>query len=120
MEELEAWQYLPLIAEGVKLLESVPHHNYSVITFEHTNPFSVLLRMRPTKYGYPLFWVENRLSHDFPAPERYFSDADYVMVPDIPYSRRQLEILMEIYGSYLEENFHELKRSSHWRLYARR
>jgi len=120
LEELEAWQYLPLIAEGVKLLESVPHHNYSVITFEHTNPFSVLLRMRPTKYGYPLFWAENALSRDLPAPERYFSDADYVMVPEIPYRRSQLERLMEVYGLYLEENFYELKRSSHWRLYARR
>ena len=117
--ELNAREYLPLIAEGVKLLESVPHDNHSVVTFEHTNPFSVLLRMRPTKYGYPLFWAEGALSHNLPAPERYFSDADYVMVPEIPYSRRQLETLMEVYGLYLEENFYELKRSSHWRLYAR-
>jgi hypothetical protein len=117
--ELTAPEYLPLIAEGVKLLESVPHDNHSVVTFEHTNPFSVLLRMRPTKYGYPLFWVEGALSHNLPAPERYFSDADYVMVPEIPYSRRQLKTLMRAYGLYLEENFYELKRSSHWRLYAR-
>jgi hypothetical protein len=118
--ELKAREYLPLIAEGVKLLESVPHDNHSVITFEHTNPFSMLLGLRPTKYGYPLFWVDDARSRIFPAPERYFSDADYVMVPDIPYSRRQLETLMEVYGLYLEENFYELKRSSHWRLYARR
>jgi hypothetical protein len=117
--ELSAREYLPLIAEGVKLLESVPHDNHSVITLEHTNPFSVLIGMRPTKYAYPLFWAENMRSSDLPAPERYFSDADYVMVPKIPYSRDQLETLMEVYGAYLEENFYELKRSSHWRLYAR-
>jgi hypothetical protein len=122
--QLRDWEYLRLIAEGVKLLESVPHDNHSVINFEHTNPFSVLLGMRPTEYGYPLFWAEkykNRkeaISRYFP-PERYFSDADYVMVPEIPYVRRQLETLMEVYGAYLEENFHELKRSTHWRLYAR-
>ena len=116
---LGAREYLQLIAEGVKLLESVPHDNHSVINFEHTNPFSVLLRMRPTKYGYPLFWAENALSRNLPAPERYFSDADYVMVPEVPYVRRQLEKLMKVYGLYLEENFYELKRSSHWRLYAR-
>jgi hypothetical protein len=117
--KLTASEYLPLIAEGVELLESVPHDNHSVITFEHTNPFSALLGMRPTKYGYPLFWAEYALLPNLPAPERYFSDADYVMVPEIPYSRRQLETLMEVYGSYLEENFYELKRSSHWRLYAK-
>jgi hypothetical protein len=117
--QLRDWEYLRLIAEGVKLLESVPHDNHSVISFEHTNPFSVLLGLRPTQYGYPLFWAENALSQNLPAPERYFSDADYVMVPEIPYVRRQLEKLMEVYGSYLQENFHELKRSTHWRLYAR-
>jgi hypothetical protein len=117
--QLRDWEYLGLIAEGVDLLESVPHDNHSVINFEHSNPFSVLLGMRPTAYGYPLFWAENMLSHNLPAPERYFSDADYVMVPELPYVRRQLEKLMEVYGSYLEENFHELKRSPHWRLYAR-
>jgi len=117
--QLRDWEYLRLIAEGVKLLESVPHDNHSVITFEHTNPFSVLLGMRPTKYGYPLFWAENALSSNLPAPERYFSDADYVMVPEIPYVRRQLRKLMEVYGLYLDENFYELKRSTHWRLYAR-
>jgi len=117
--QLRDWEYLRLIAEGVELLESVPHDNHSVINFEHTNPFSVPLGMRPTAYGYPLFWAENVLSQDLPAPERYFSDADYVMVPEIPYVRRQLEKLMEVYGSYLQENFYEFKRSTHWRLYAR-
>jgi len=117
--QLNDSEYLSLIAEGVELLESVPHDNHSVINFEHTNPFSALLGMRPTKYGYPLFWAENMASQYLPAPERYFSDADYVMVPEIPYVRRQLEKLMEVYGPYLEENFYELKRSSHWRLYAR-
>jgi hypothetical protein len=42
------------------------------------------------------------------------------MVPEIPYPHRQLNTLMDIYGLYQEENFHELKRSSHWRLYTRR
>jgi hypothetical protein len=117
-KHLTAWEYLPLITEGVKLLESVPHDNHSVITFEQTNPFSVLLRMRPTKYGYPLFWATQ--IRNLPAPERYFSDANYVMVPEIPYNSSQLKIMMKVYGTYLNEHFYELKRSSHWRLYARR
>jgi hypothetical protein len=92
----------------------VPHDNHSVINFEHTNPFSALLHMRPTKYGYPFFWALN-----LSGAERYFSDADYVMVPQVPYRLRQLEKLMSAYGLYLQENFYELRRSSHWRLYAR-
>jgi hypothetical protein len=123
--ELTASDYLPLIAEGVELLEGVPHDDRSVISLEHTNPFSALLRMRPTTYGFPLFWIEflgkmaGPLSQYIPAPERYFSDANYVMVPEIPYSLPNSRVVMENYGPYLEENFHELKRSFHWRLYAR-
>jgi hypothetical protein len=117
--ELKASEYLPLIAEGVKLLESVPHENHSVINFEHTNPFSALLYMRPTKHGYPLFWASSTPLRNLPSAERYFSDADYVMVPQVPYNLNQLEKLMAAYGQYLQENFYELKRSSHWRLYAR-
>jgi hypothetical protein len=37
--ELSAWEYLPLIAEGAELLESVPRDNHSVVNFKHTNPF---------------------------------------------------------------------------------
>jgi hypothetical protein len=118
-QELKAWEYLPLIAEGVKLLESVPHGNHSVINFEHTNPFSALLHMRPTKYGYPFFYVQNVPSLNLRGAERYFSDADYVMVPQVPYRLGQLEKLMAAYGQYLQENFYELRRSPHWRLYAR-
>jgi hypothetical protein len=76
--------------------------------------------MRPTSYGYPLFWVDKMKTHDLPDAELYFSDADYVMVPEIPYSRGQLVQLMRVYGMYLEENFNQLKRSPHWRLYARK
>jgi hypothetical protein len=118
--ELNAREYLPLVVEGVGLLESVPHDNHSVITFEHTNPFSVLLRMRPTRYGYPFLWANMMKLRDLPDPELYFSDADYVMVPEIPYSRYQLVQLTRAFGMYLEENFSQIKRSPHWRLYARK
>ena len=118
--ELTAAQYLPLIAEGVELLESVPHDDHSVITFQTTNPFSALLRMRPNKYTYPLFFAEFERLESLPTPERIFSDTDYVMVPEVPYSHLQLKVMMTAYGSYLAENFYELKRSPHWRLYARR
>jgi hypothetical protein len=127
--QLQSWEYLPLILEGIELLESVPHDNHAVVTFEQTNPFGFALGMRPTRYGYPLNFVSSRViersrqpaaRNDRLDPERFFSDADYVMVPEVPFKRIQLEGMLEIHGAYLEKHFYELKRSPHWRLYARR
>jgi hypothetical protein len=127
--QLEAWDYLPIVLEGVALLESFPHDEHSVVTFEQTNPFSFALAMRPPRYGYPLNFVSPRLLRQFREtltlnqrfdPVGFFSDADYVMIPIVPFKRSQLEGMNEIYGEYVDTYFYEVGSSPHWRLYARR
>ena len=119
-KSLTAEQYMSLIVEGTKLLQRVPHDDHAVVTFAHTNPFSFALNLRPTKYGFPLFWAGASFTLDsHPSPERFFSDTDYVMVPEVPYDQEQREMLIAVYGTYLEHNFHEIQRSLHWRLWAR-
>jgi hypothetical protein len=117
---LTAPQYLPLVIEGVSLIKTVPHEDRSVITFAQSNPFSAALRLKPTTYGYPIFFAQDANPDSLPDPERFIADADLVMVPVVPHNPRQLEVLMAAYGTYLQENFRESTRSSHWRLFERR
>jgi hypothetical protein len=118
-----------LVEEGLELLRSVPLEGKAVVTFEQTSPFGVMLGLRPTATGYPVRVIDpqsikraeadGRLDRQ-ELSERFFSDTDYVMVPEVPYTATQPDLKGKLYGDYLDRNFHELKRSSHWRLYERR
>jgi len=75
--------------------------------------------------GIPAFNVHGTLGHDdatharfnyLPGPRWQLRDWEYLRLT--AEGLELLEKLMEVYGSYLEENFYELKRSSHWRLYS--
>lgn len=122
-------EYALLVEEGLKLLHSVPLEGKAVVTFEQTSPFGVVLGLRPTASGDPLGSInpgsleraeaDGRLDRE-KLSERFFSDTDYVMVPELPHSAVQLDLMENLYGDYLDRNFRELKRSSHWRLYERR
>jgi hypothetical protein len=116
------------VEEGVRLLESVPLDGKAVVTFERTSPFGVLLELRPTADGYPFHFIGPRSAAGIESSEdresgataeRFFSDADYVMVPTATTEVTQLEKMESIYGAYLEQNFSERSRSQHWRLYER-
>lgn len=116
--DLRAGDYWRLIVEGCQLLERVPLKDRSVINFEQTNPFSALMRMKPTPYGFPLLWAGagfNEKRH--PEPAQFFSGADYVMVPVVPYDQNQLNQMLKIFGPYLEENYEVLQTSPHWALW---
>ena len=116
---LRAGDYWPLIIEGCHLLERVDFKDHAVVSFEQTNPFEPLMGMRPTSYGFPLLWVGAAFTEKkHPAPARYFSDADYVMVPAVPYSQSELDLLLKIYGSYLHEHYEVVQQSPHWSLWA--
>lgn len=119
--QLTASAYLDTVAEGVKLLgRSIPSDR-SVVVFDVVNPFTVPLHLRPTKYGYPLLYEGggfSRASH--PSPERFFSDADYAMVPVLPSTQSQLDIMLELYGPHLKAHFEEIARSPHWHLWAKK
>jgi hypothetical protein len=117
--DLRAADYWPLIAEGCQLLERVPLNGRSVINLEQTNPFSALMRMKPTSYGFPLLWAGMGFNEDrHPEPAQFFSGADYVMVPVVPYSQHQLQQMLKIFGPYLEMNYDVLETSPHWALWG--
>jgi hypothetical protein len=121
--------YLRIIAEDVELLRDSVGGDATVLSFEQTNLFPSALGLRPTAHGKPFDFANTHIAArrdtrdstpDHKAAERYFSDAQYVMVPEVPFNRIHLQILIDKYGEYLDEHFVEYRRSPHWRLYSRR
>jgi hypothetical protein len=114
------------INDGIDLLR--PHVNPSsrVACIAFANPFSFALEVLPPKGG-PLWWDLN-FSFDrntFPPPEQFLSDATLVMIPRLTDRSRgccfeTVDVMMELYGDYLEARFYEADRSAKWRLLARR
>ena len=113
-------EYLATLAEGTRLLSSAADHNASVVVFDMTDPFTFALELRPTRYGYPFFWADRIVSaNHYPPAERFFSDAEYVMVPVLPYQQTQLDTMLSIYGEYLRTHYTLDAKSRHWRLWKR-
>ena len=111
------------ITEGTRLVESVASTDQSVFTFDMVNPFPYTAGLRPPLGGHPQFWLGDHYTSDpsiLPKPDEILGDADYVMVPTLPYYAKQLEIMMKIYGSSLRTNYRLLKVSPHWELWARK
>ena len=114
--------YMSTIIEGTQLLSSVDYRNHTVFTFDMVNPFTYALNMRPTRDGYPLFWIGGQWSSSadlLPKPEAVLGDADFVMVPRLPIAQQQLQDMQRVYGPYLKEHFIPAKESRHWELWAR-
>jgi len=122
-EYIEETDYMQTITEGTRLVESVASTDQSVFTFDMVNPFPYTAGLRPPLGGHPQFWLGDHYTSDpsiLPKPDEILGDADYVMVPTLPYYAEQLEIMMKIYGSALRTNYRLLKVSPHWELWARK
>lgn len=119
--DLKAAQYLRTVEEGLGLIERYAEPRHALVVFDMTDPFSAILRLRPTRYGYPMFWVDagfSRATH--PPPDKVLSDADFAMVPVVPYAQHHLDEMLAIYGGDLEQAFEVCDRSPHWTLWVRR
>ena len=119
--DVPAGEYSAIVAEGVELLRDSVSADATVLSIEQTSAFSAALGLRPPANSKPFDYSKKRdTSGEQAAMQQFFSDARYVMVPEVPYSKKHLEVLIEAYGPYLDEHFIEYRRSPHWRLYRRR
>jgi hypothetical protein len=123
-EMLTVEEYMRTIIEGANLLRSVDYHNRTVFTFDMADLFTYALNMRPTSKGYPHMWVGGASyttdAKLLPQPEGLLGDADFIMVPRLPFSVSQFMALMDLYGPYLKSNYVQLKDSSHSELWTRK
>jgi hypothetical protein len=119
--DVPAGEYAAMVAEGVELLRDSVGPDATVISLEQTSAFTAALGLRPAASSRPFNYSRRQNpSGDPSVVERFFFDAQYVMVPVVPYSQKHLEALLEAYGPYLDEHFIEYRRSPHWQLYQRR
>jgi len=120
LHQLTAAAYMETIIEGATLLVGQVGSDQSIVVFDAADPFTASLNLKPTRYGYPLFWEGAALSlASHPSPEHFFSDAAFAMVPVLPQTESQLDKMLAIYGPYLEANFDEIASTSHWHLWVR-
>ena len=114
--------YMETIIDGTNLLLTLQQPERTVLNFDMVNPFPYAAAMKPPVKGYPLFYFDGARTTNptlLPAPKEFVGNVDYVMVPKMPYSNEQLEIMMKLYGAYLKQNYFLYKESIYWDLWKR-
>jgi hypothetical protein len=114
------------INDGIDLLRRHLQPGDRVTTIAYTNPFTFALGLQPALDG-PQWWDLNfsfdRKHH--PAADSLLGSASLVMVPRFT-DRSQgwnfdtVDLMLELYGDYLQAHFQLLESSEHWMLYRRR
>jgi hypothetical protein len=114
------------INEGLALLRQYVSKDSRVFSMTYTNPFPFALEL-PSPRGAPLWWDLN-LSFNkefFPKAETIFQDTNMVMVPKFGHQdpgccMETVDLMQELYGDYLKQNFLEKDSSQTWRLLVKR
>lgn len=115
--------YMKTISDGTNLLIALNQPEKTVLSFDMVNPFPYAAQMKPPVNGYPLFYFDGTVSTNpkfLPTPNKFVGNVDYVMVPRLPYKDEQLEIMMNLYGPYLKQNYFILTQSIYWELWKRK
>ncbi len=110
------------VNDGVALLERMSGHDETIITIDMTNPFSYALQRRPAHGGIesPTYNFNIDDAHR-PSDDRFFGNADIVMVPkrpavDAPY-------FVGFYRAYkpgLQRRYYLAAESPLWWMYRRK
>lgn len=113
------------INDGIDLLQRNLQKDDHVTTLDYANPFSFALSLPPANDDL-LFWDIN-FSFDqrhFPQSDKFLGSTPLVMVPRL--ADRSLgccfetpDLMLQIYGSYLQSHFHEIASTDTWVLYRR-
>ena len=97
-----------------------------LFSFTFTDPFTFALQLQPTS-GVPLWWdLRYSVSWDnMPRADRFLEDVDLIIVPTLPDSddgccKLTVRRMLEVYESYLRENFEVAAHSEHWMVYTAR
>ena len=113
-------EYLMTILEGVRWLRQLGEPQARISVMDFSNPFSLVMGA-PPPVGQNI-WNHNDRNFGrraFIAPAEAYGDTDIIMYPLYPVSMATRDLLMEIYGAYMEENFTLAGETSMWRIYLR-
>ncbi|KMW57401.1 hypothetical protein AIOL_002364 [Candidatus Rhodobacter oscarellae] len=116
-------EYIALLADGEALLRRNAVTDATVMSFDYSNPFPMVLDLPRRKGGYNWMHAGRNLSA---AEAGHISDADffggvdYVMEPFVATNQRALRFIQTTYGPGLLERFEILDQSELWTLYGRK
>jgi hypothetical protein len=113
------------INDGIDLLRRHLQPGDRVTTIAFVNPFSFALGLQPARDG-PQWW-DVKFSFDerhHPAAESFLGSASLVMVlrktEPSQWDFETVDLMLRLYGDYLQSHFELLDVSDHWILYRRR
>lgn len=119
-QEIYQTQYAYVISQGYGVLLDLfaKWGPGPVINLDFSNPFSTLLGTPSARGDYAWYHGNRNISKNahFP-PERVFQEVKYVMISRFPPFEETADLLLEIYGDYLKENFKLIYSGAFWQVW---
>lgn len=122
MDRFNGRNYVNHINDGVRLLQSQTSAGERIATLEMFEPFSYALGRPPIRGGIAAAADHYTLSKEYhPSPDRFFGDADVVMVPKVTLGNDVFyDGYNRLYMPAIEQRFVVAAESASWRLYRKR
>ncbi len=122
MDRFNGRNYVKHLNDGVRLLQAQTSASDRIATLEIFEPFSYALGRPPIRGGIAAAANHYTLSKEYhPSPDRFFADADVVMVPKVTLGQDVFyDGYNRLYMPAIEQRFVVAAESAFWRLYRRR
>ena len=96
-------------------LAPVVKRGETVTTLDMTNPFPFLMNLRAPEGGWLTLHMNRTISEEVhPAPEAMFADADHVMIAKMSMVQSTADLMMDLYGPWLDANYGERVETLYW------
>lgn len=114
-QELRQGEYMETLLAGMEDLAPVVKRGETVTTLDMTNPFPFLMNLRAPEGGWLTLHMNRTISEEVhPAPEAMFADADHVMIAKMSMVQSTADLMMDLYGPWLDANYGERVETLYW------
>lgn len=114
-QELRQGEYMETLLAGMEDLAPVVKRGETVTTLDMTNPFPFLMNLRAPEGGWLTLHMNRTISEDVhPTPEAMFADADHVMIAKMSMVQSTADLMMDLYGPWLDENYGTRVETLYW------
>ena len=120
-QELRQGEYMETLLAGMEDLAPVVKRGETVTTLDMTNPFPFLMNLRAPKGGWLTLHMNRTISEAVhPEPAAMFADADHVMIAKMSMVQSTADLMMDLYGPWLDENYGTRVETLYWTRWSHR
>lgn len=120
-QELRQGEYMETLLAGIEDLRPVVKRGETVTTLDMTNPFPFLMNLRAPRGGWLTLHMNRTISEDVhPEPAVMFADADHVMIAKMSMVQSTANLMMDVYGPWLDDNYAERVETLYWTRWSHR